>query len=304
LAVASVALALLLGFAISASIVRPVRAMETRMREIAAGDFDKKADVPNRDELGTLAADLNDMSEQLGRAHEELEAVSRHKSEFLANMSHELRTPLNAIIGFSEVLRDGLFGTMEPKQTEYVTDIHTSGHHLLSLINEILDLSKVESGLMKLDLSSFSVPTAIADALTLVRERASKNGVELSSDIDTTIEQFTGDEIKFKQIMLNLLSNAIKFTPQGGIVAVRAVPYENGVQISVSDTGIGIASEEHQSIFDAFQQGGGGHKPGIEGTGLGLSLTRRFVEMHDGRIWVESEISKGSTFSFTLLSQS
>ena len=304
LAVASVALALLLGYAISSSIVRPVRAMETRMQGIAEGDFNQKVDVPNRDELGALADGLNRMSEQLGKAHQELEAVSRHKSEFLANMSHELRTPLNAIIGFSEVLKDGLFGTMEPKQEEYIKDIHTSGHHLLSLINDILDLSKVEAGRMELNPSSFSMPAAIGDALTLVRERASTHGVKLSSEIDETIDVFTGDERMFKQIMLNLLSNAIKFTPEGGNVAVRATPTVDGIQISVSDTGIGIASEEQEAIFDAFQQGEGGRDAAREGTGLGLSLARRFVEMHNGRIWVESEMSKGSTFSFTMVSQS
>jgi signal transduction histidine kinase len=215
-----------------------------------------------------------------------------------------LRTPLNAIIGFSEVLKDGLFGTLEPKQDEYVKDIHTSGHHLLSLINDILDLSKVEAGRMELNPSSFSMPAAIGDALTLVRERASTHGVKLSSEIDEKVDVFTGDERMFKQIMLNLLSNAIKFTPDGGNVAVRAVPTADGIEISVSDTGIGIAGEEHEAIFDAFQQGDGGRDSAREGTGLGLSLARRFVEMHNGRIWVESKISEGSTFSFTLVSQS
>jgi len=304
LAVASVVLALLLGYAISSSIVRPVRAMEARMQEIAKGDFTSKVEVANKDELGVLAADLNRMSEQLGEAHRELEAVSRHKSEFLAGMSHELRTPLNAIIGFSEVLKDGLFGQMKPKQDEYVRDIHTSGQHLLSLINDILDLSKVESGRMELHLTSINVPVAIGDALTLVRERASKHGVKLSSEIDENINALTGDERKVKQILLNLLSNAVKFTPAGGEVTVRAAPTVDGIQISVIDTGIGIAEKDHQAIFDAFQQGEGGHKPGVEGTGLGLSLTRKLVELHNGRIWVDSKISEGSTFSFTLVSQS
>jgi len=304
LAVASVALALLLGYAISSSIVKPVQAMEARMHEIAGGEFNKKVEVANRDELGALATDLNRMSEQLGRAHRELEAVSRHKSEFLANMSHELRTPLNAIIGFSEVLKDGLFGTMTPKQEEYIKDIHTSGHHLLSLINDILDLSKVEAGRMDLNPSSFDVPLVIDDALTLVRERANKNGVKLSSQVDSNIDEFTGDERMVKQILLNLLSNAIKFTPGGGRVEVNAMPTADGLQISVSDTGIGIAEQEHQTIFDAFEQGDGGRDPAREGTGLGLTLARRLVEMHKGRIWVESEVSGGSTFSFTLVSQS
>lgn len=304
LAAASIALALLLGYAISSSIVKPVQAMEGRMHEIAEGDFTKKVEVANRDELGTLATNLNQMSEQLGRAHRELEAVSRHKSEFLANMSHELRTPLNAIIGFSEVLKDGLFGKMEAKQDEYVRDIHTSGQHLLSLINDILDLSKVEAGRMELNPGDFSVPATIDSTLTLVRERASKHEIKLSSEIDDNVDAFCGDERMVKQILLNLLSNAVKFTPAGGEVTVRATPTDNGIQISVSDTGIGIASEEREAIFEAFQQGDGGRDPAREGTGLGLSLARRFVEMHNGRIWVESKLTEGSTFSFTLVSQS
>jgi len=234
----------------------------------------------------------------------ELEIVSQHKTDFLAHMSHELRTPLNAIIGFSEVLKDGLFGSLQPKQDEYIRDIHASGHHLLSLINDILDLSKVEAGRMELSPSSFNVTAAINDALTLVRERAKKHGVKLASDIDPEIDVFTGDERMFKQIMLNLLSNAVKFTPAGGDVKVHAVPIENGVKISVSDTGVGIAKEEQKAIFDAFQQAVDRRDRAREGTGLGLSLARRFVEMHDGKIWVESKKSEGATFIFTLVTRS
>ena len=302
-AVSSVGLALLLGFAISSSIVGPVKAMESRMNEIATGDFSKSVEVPNRDELGVLASDLNRMSEQLGLAHRELEAVSQHKSEFLANMSHELRTPLNAIIGFSEVLKNGLFGTLTPKQAEYMKDIHASGHHLLSLINDILDLSKVEAGRMDLNVSRFDVPVAIDNALVLVRERAMRNGVKLSSEIDGAIDTFAGDERMVKQILINLLSNAVKFTPAGGSVAIVAKPTADGVQVSVSDTGIGISQEEHGAIFEAFRQGAIARNGGREGTGLGLTLARRFVEMHKGRIWVESEVARGSTFIFTLVSQ-
>ena len=252
----------------------------------------------------TLAIQNARLFREIEEKGHELEIASQHKSDFLANMSHELRTPLNAIIGFSEVLKDGLFGTLAPKQDEYIRDIHASGHHLLSLINDILDLSKVEAGRMELSPSSFNVPAAIGDALTLVRERAKKHGVQLASDVDAKIDVFTGDERMFKQIMLNLLSNAVKFTPDGGNVAVRAMPTVDGLQISVSDTGIGIAKEKHQAIFDAFQQVDGGRDSAREGTGLGLSLARRFVEMHNGRIWVESKVSEGSTFIFTLESQS
>jgi signal transduction histidine kinase len=302
-AVASVALALLLGYGISSSIVRPVRAMEARMSEIAAGDFNKAVDVPNRDELGALATDLNRMSGQLGLAYRELEAVSRHKSEFLANMSHELRTPLNAIIGFSEVLKDGMFGSLAPKQAEYMRDIHASGQHLLSLINDILDLSKVESGRMEINVSRFDMPAAIDGAMMLVRERALRNGVRLSRHLDPGLGVFAGDERMVKQILLNLLSNAVKFTPAGGSVDVRALPTENGVQVAVSDTGMGIEKKEHDAIFDAFRQGDAGREGIREGTGLGLTLARRFIEMHRGRIWLESEVARGTTFFFTLVSQ-
>jgi signal transduction histidine kinase len=300
--VASILMALLLGYGISSSIVRPVRKMELRMQEIASGEFGRRLVVENRDELGVLAADLNRMSERLGLAYRELEAVSQHKSEFLANMSHELRTPLNAIIGFSEVLRDGLFGQLAPKQAEYMRDIHASGQHLLSLINDVLDLSKVEAGRMELSISRFDVPTAIDNALLLMRERAMRNGVKLSRRIDGDLGAFAGDERMVKQIMLNLLSNAVKFTPAGGSVAVVAKPTDDGIQVAVSDSGIGIPSEEHQAIFEAFRQGEGGRGGAKEGTGLGLTLVRRFVEMHKGRIWLESESAKGSTFFFTLVS--
>jgi signal transduction histidine kinase/HAMP domain-containing protein len=252
----------------------------------------------------TLAIQNARLFREIEEKGHELEIASQHKTDFLANMSHELRTPLNAIIGFSEVLKDGLFGTLAPKQDEYIRDIHASGHHLLSLINDILDLSKVEAGRMELSASSFNVPEAIGDALTLVRERAKKHGVQLDSDVDAKIDVFTGDQRMFKQIMLNLLSNAVKFTPAGGHVAVRAVPTVDGLQISVSDTGIGIAKENQEAIFEAFQQVEGGHGSAREGTGLGLSLARRFIELHNGRIWVESTVSEGATFIFTMVSQS
>jgi signal transduction histidine kinase/methyl-accepting chemotaxis protein len=254
-------------------------------------------------EQSTLAIQNARLFREIEDKSHELEIASQHKSKFLANMSHELRTPLNAIIGFSEVLKDGLFGALAPKQDEYIRDIHASGHHLLSLINDILDLSKVEADHMELNLSNFNVPAAIGDALTLVRERANKLGVNLNSEIDSKIEVFTGDERKFKQIMLNLLSNAVKFTPAGGDVTVCAKPTADGLQVSVSDTGLGIAPEEQETIFNAFQQGDSGRNSAREGTGLGLTLARSFVELHNGRIWVESKESEGSTFLFTMVSQ-
>jgi len=274
--------------------------MDARLREIAAGDFSRHVSVGNRDELGTLAANLNRMSDELGRLYDQLEAANRHKSEFLANMSHELRTPLNAVIGFSDVLLERTFGELNDKQEQYVTIVLGSGRHLLSLINDILDLSKIEAGRMELELGEFDVPLAIDNAVTLVRDRAANHGLMLAIDVEPALGTFVGDERKLKQILLNLLSNAVKFTPDGGRVGVRAVRADGAVEISVSDTGIGIAPEDQEAVFEEFRQVGTDVVRKREGTGLGLALTRKFVELHGGTIRVESELGKGSTFTFTL----
>jgi PAS domain S-box-containing protein len=229
----------------------------------------------------------------------ELESASRHKSEFLANMSHELRTPLNAVIGFSEVLGERMFGELNDKQAEYVQDINASGTHLLSLINDILDLSKIEAGHMELELTHFHLPQAIENALVLVRERALRRGLTLEQSIDPGLGELQGDERKIKQVLLNLLSNAIKFTPAGGRVAVRADRVDEHVEVVVSDTGVGIAPEHHEAVFEEFRQVGAAEKR-AEGTGLGLALARKFIELHGGRIWVKSQVGAGSTFTFTL----
>jgi signal transduction histidine kinase len=230
----------------------------------------------------------------------QLEAANRHKSEFLANVSHELRTPLNAIIGFSEVLGEKMFGELNEKQSEYVDDIVSSGRHLLSLINDILDLSKIEAGRMELELTKFDLPAALETALLLVRERATRHGVRLERVIDERLGEFVGDERKLKQVLLNLLSNAVKFTTEKGQIRVEATLGDGSVIMSVADTGIGIAPQDQELIFEEFRQVGTDYARRHEGTGLGLSLTRKFVEMHGGKIWVESELGKGSTFTFTL----
>ena len=228
----------------------------------------------------------------------QLEAASRHKSEFLANMSHELRTPLNAIIGFSEVLTERMFGELNEKQDEYLKDIHASGQHLLSLINDILDLSKIEAGRMELELADFDLPTAIENALTLVRERAGRREIALHHAVDQRLGPIRGDERKIKQVLLNLLSNALKFTPEGGRIDVRARRVDAKAEISVVDTGVGIAPEDQEAVFEEFRQVGAAAKK-VEGTGLGLSLSRKFIELHGGRIWVTSRLGAGSIFTFT-----
>src|SRR5262245_33883010 len=229
----------------------------------------------------------------------QLEVASKHKSEFLANMSHELRTPLNAIIGFSEVLTDRMFGDLNEKQEEYLKDIYASGTHLLSLINDILDLSKIEAGRMELELGDFDLPTAIENALMLVRERAGRRSIALHTNIDNRLGQIQADERKVRQVVLNLLSNAIKFTSEGGRIDVGAVSKDELVEVSVSDTGVGIAPEDQEAVFEEFRQVGTADKK-VEGTGLGLTLCRKFVELHGGKIWVKSQEGVGSTFTFTI----
>jgi signal transduction histidine kinase len=226
-------------------------------------------------------------------------AIRQHKSEFLANMSHELRTPLNAIIGYSEMLQEE---AQDLHQDSFIPDlekINAAAKHQLSLINDILDLSKIEAGRMELELTDFHLPTAIDNALTLVRERATRRGITMQAAVDPRLGDVRADERKIKQVVLNLLSNAIKFTPEGGRIDVRAAPVEGSVEVSVSDTGVGIAPEDQEAVFEEFRQVGVSTAK-QEGTGLGLTLCRKFVEHHGGRIWVKSLVGVGSTFTFSI----
>ncbi len=230
-----------------------------------------------------------------------LEAVSRSKSDFLANMSHELRTPLNAVIGFSEVLEDELFGPINEKQHEYVNNILASGKHLLSLINDILDLSKVESGKMVLDLTEFSLHEAVESSFIMLKEKALKNGITLGIDLSPEADvNIVADKRKLKQILFNLISNAVKFTPTGGAVSVHAVRAADSIEITVADNGMGIKAEDIPKLFQPFTQLESAYSKEFEGTGLGLALNRQLVELHGGRVWVESHIGTGSRFSFTI----
>jgi signal transduction histidine kinase len=229
----------------------------------------------------------------------QLEAANRHKDEFLASVSHELRTPLNAVIGFSEVLLERMFGDLNGKQEEYLGDILASGRHLLSLINDILDLAKIEAGRMELAVERFDVAQAIDSTVALVRERATKKSLVLDARIPPDLGEIEADMRKVKQVLINLLGNAVKFTPDGGRIGIQARRLADTVEIAVADTGIGIAAEDQQAVFEEFRQVGDA-KQRREGTGLGLALARRFVELHGGRIWVESKMGAGSTFTFTV----
>jgi signal transduction histidine kinase len=305
-------------------LVRPVKQIRTAAARIGAGAYDERIELRRRDELGDLADELNGMAAslqasvqvleqrveertrelqqalaELSRKGRQLEVASQHKSDFLANMSHELRTPLNAIIGFSQVLRQRLFGPINEKQEEYLDDILSSGNHLLSLINDVLDLSKVEAGQVELEVASFSLREALERGVVMVREPATKHGVRVSLELAPGIDLVEGDERRLRQVIFNLLSNAVKFTPEGGQVVVATASRDHEVLISVTDTGPGIPLDDHERIFEEFQQTDVGVQQ-REGTGLGLALSKRLVELHGGRIWVESEPGQGSCFVFTL----
>jgi signal transduction histidine kinase len=298
-----VVLAVVLGYALSWSVIAPIKRMEARLVAIASGDCSGHVDVPNRDELGALARNINHMNDELGRVYEELESASRHKSEFLANMSHELRTPLNAIIGFSEVLHEEMAGRLNTTQHQYVEDVLEAGQHLLSLINDILDLAKVEAGRMELTVADVSIVEILESGITMHEARARRNDVTLLLRIDPDVGDVRGDERKIRQIVFNLLSNAVKFTPSGGRVDVSARQHDGMVEVAIADTGIGISAVDQERIFEEFQQAAEPGAGSSEGTGLGLTLSKRFVELHGGRLWVQSELGAGTTFRFTIPKQ-
>lgn len=228
------------------------------------------------------------------------EAASKSKDEFLATMSHELRTPLTSVIGFSDVLLDKAFGELDEKQARYVTHICDAGKHLLKLINDILDISKVEAGRMELHNEHFSIPVAIDEVEMLLSPLAKKKHIKMGVDVDQQVDTINADRTKFKQILYNLGSNAIKFTSDRGSVNILARRSDNVIIISVNDNGIGISDEDVGKLFHPFTQLNSYLTHDNKGTGLGLALVKKFVELHDGRIWVQSKVGEGSTFSFSI----
>jgi signal transduction histidine kinase/ActR/RegA family two-component response regulator len=253
-----------------------------------------------RDSRDELEVRVQTRTMDLAEKSHQLEMANQHKSEFLANMSHELRTPLNAVIGFSEVLLEKEVGGLNNTQEEYLNDVLTSGTHLLALINDILDLAKVEAGKMELELSVFPLRGVLETGLSMVRERATSHGIQLHVDVDPQVDLIVADERKVKQIVFNLLSNAVKFTPDGGSITVQTHVHADIVEVSVTDTGIGIQPEDQPKVFEAFQQVGTSSRVKHEGTGLGLALVKHMVELHGGTVWVASQVGRGSTFTVTL----
>lgn len=282
---------------------------EERLRSLIATqinllDVYKKTAVEQSKHLESLYLNLEkkveERTKELRQANIALEKANRLKSEFLATMSHELRTPLNAIIGFAEVLRDEVIGPLNGDQKGCLDDIHSSGQHLLSMINNILDFTKIEAGKFELKYEEFSLETVIAEVLHAISEFSDKKGISIHTHIHANIPHIVADKIKFKQIMFNLLSNAVKFTAKNGTITINVKLVEQYVQIGVSDTGIGIKSEDIDKLFKPFFQLDSSYSRRYEGTGLGLVLTKHLVELHGGKIWVESNYGKGSTFTFTL----
>jgi signal transduction histidine kinase len=312
-AVASIVLALGLGFVISWSFILPVRQAEGFLGQVAKGDFSANIDVPNRDEFGALARQMNEMSRELHElydaqrraAHQlrelnaELEQASRAKSNFLASMSHELRTPMNAILGFTEMIRDGLYGDIPPEIQEPVSDIHTCGKQLLGLINNVLDLSKIEAGHMELALGEYVVEDILSTVKGSLRSLAATKGLELVTTVSPDLPLALGDGKRITQCLMNLVGNALKFTREGR-VELRVEREGEHLRFAVADTGIGIPADQIDGIFEEFRQADATVSRDFGGTGLGLSITRKLVELHGGRIWVESLPGKGSTFFFSI----
>ncbi|MEW6739585.1 MAG: ATP-binding protein [Nitrospirota bacterium] len=321
-------------------IIMPAMRLRDAVKEIEKGNFGTRIDIKTGDEIEELSKSFNNMAETLGITfnenrlliegleekvkertrqledsnyelqllnrelavrREEAEAATRAKSKFLANMSHELRTPLTAIIGFSELMQMRIGGELTDKQKRYIEAINKSGAHLLGLINDILDLSKVEADKMELSYSDVDIKNIINESLIFMREKSMKHGIKVATDVEENIDIIKADEKRLKQVLINLLSNAVKFTPDGGSVGVRArLADSDSIEISVTDTGIGIAKEDMGKLFEPFQQLGSIYEKRCEGTGLGLALCKRIVELHGGNIWAESEYGKGSRFAFKM----
>ena len=298
-AVGSMLLALGLGYSISWSIVGPVTEIEKRLGRIAAGDFAQRVDVPNRDELGALAVNVNRMSEQLGHLYEQLETANRHKSQFLANMSHELRTPLNSVLGYSELLIDGIYGELPEKARGVLERVQSNGKHLLGLINDVLDLSKIEAGQLTLTVDDYSMSAVVKSVVAITESLARGKGLALVTSIQDGLPVGRGDERRLTQVLLNLVGNAVKFTDKGS-VEVAAVALAGRFAVSVRDTGPGIAEADRSRVFEEFQQVDDANTRSKGGSGLGLAIAKRIVEMHGGTIVLESTLGRGSTFRMVI----
>ena len=282
--------------------VRPFTSVEQALMQVIANQAAISIDNARLHARQTVQlAQIAEQKRELERSYSQINEISRLKSEFLANMSHELRTPLNAILGFSEILKDNLVALEDSQRQECLENIHTSGKHLLELVNDVLDLSKIEAGRMELSYDDFHVNTAVREVHNVIRSISERRDIELTINVQPELLTVRADKSKFKQVLYNLLSNAIKFTAQGGKVWVNACAEDDDtLLVEVGDTGVGIPREHHERIFSEFYQVDSPTTRQVEGTGLGLSLTRRIVELHGGRMTLTSEPGVGSVFSVRL----
>lgn len=307
-----VLLAMAAALILAGRLTRPIRQLHRAAALVGAGHLETTIEIRTGDELEELAKQFNrmaaslkasvtDLEERVAARTLDLEHANRHKSDFLANMSHELRTPLSAILGFADVLRDGMAGSLNAEQQEYLCDIHASGLHLLALINDVLDLTKIEAGQLDLEQSEFHVPDTVAAAAALVRRRCAQKGLQLNIEVAPLAARWTADERRFKQILLNLLGNAVKFTPEGGTVKVTVeVDGNEGLCVEVQDSGVGIDPADHAAVFEEFRQVGADAAGRAEGSGLGLALVRRLVEQHGGHVSLQSQLGAGALFRFNI----
>jgi len=314
---AGIALAVMVSLVLARKMVTPIRALQIGATRIGAGDLSHRIQIVTGDELETLGEEFNRMTAQLRESYanleekvkertreltealEQLEIASKHKSDFLANMSHELRTPLNAILGYTELILDNIYGDVPEKIQEILERLEQNGRHLLGLINDVLDLSKIEAGQLILSLNDYSMQEVIQTVFTSVESLAAEKNLALKVSISSDLTTGMGDEQRIAQVFLNLVGNAIKFTEEGE-VEVEVTTSNDTFLISVSDTGPGLSEADQKMIFEEFRMADSSSTRKKGGTGLGLSISKRIIEMHGGRIWVESSLGKGSTFRFTL----
>jgi signal transduction histidine kinase len=305
--VAMLALSILASIALAGNVTRPITTLRQSVASMSAGALDERIAVRTGDELELLADDINAMASQLARTLADLQGKSRevalasaNKSEFLANMAHEIRTPLTAVIGFSEVLLQEMFGELNAKQADYVRDILDAGRHLLAVMNDVLDLSKVEAGQLVLEVAPVWLPELLQHCVQFLHETATRREVWLYLTVADEVGELDADERRIRQVVFNLLTNALKFTHAGGQIELTARRVGDEVEIAVRDTGVGITPEDQARIFGAFQQVREQTAGNAEGTGLGLAIVQRLVELHGGRIWVESTPGQGSVFTFAV----